>query len=83
MTEKDLEVAKKLDARIKELDNEIMVLFDVRGKKINPHKPFAIKKSRWGGAEETTIKLSNQDINLLQTIRVAEKLRLEEILKQM
>jgi hypothetical protein len=83
MTEKDLEVAKKLDARIKELDNEIMALFDAKGKKINPHKPFTIKKSRWSGVEETTITLSGQDITILQTIRVSEKLRLEELLKQM
>lgn len=81
MTEKDLEVAKKLDARIKELDNELMALFDVKGKKINPFKPFTIGKNRY--SEEVTITLSHQDITLLQTIRVSEKLRLEELLKQM
>lgn len=83
MTEKDLEVAKKLDARIKELDNEVMALFDAKGKKINPFKPFAIGKNRYGVEEGTTITLSGQDITLLQTIRVSEKLRLEEMLKQM
>lgn len=81
MTEKDLEVAKKLDARIKELDDEIMALFDAKGKKINPFKPIQIGKNRY--SKEMTITLSGQDITLLQTIRVAEKLRLEEMLKQM
>lgn len=83
MTEKDLEVAKKLDARIKELENEVMALFDAKGKKINPFKPFTIGKNRYGAEEGTTITLSGQDITILQTIRVSEKLRLEEMLKQM
>lgn len=84
MTEKDLKTAKSIEARINELDTEIMALFDAKDKKINPFKPFKIKGHiRSECLEEVEIKLTLHDIRVLQDIRYAEKTSLQKLLKEL
>lgn len=84
MTEKELKTAKSIEARINELDTEIMALFDAQDKKINPFKPFKIKGHiHLEYPEEVEIKLTLHDIRVLQDIRSAEKTSLQKLLEEL
>lgn len=84
MTEQELKIAKSIEAKINELDTEIMALFDAKDKKINPFKPFKIIGCiRSEYPEEVEIKLTLCDIRALQDIRSAEKTFLQKLLKEL
>lgn len=78
MTEKELKMAKKLETRIKELDTEIMALFDAKGLKINPFKPFKIYNY-----SSKEIELTHLDIRVLQDVRSQEKQYLQKLLDEL
>lgn len=83
MTDDKLNLAKALETRIKELDAEIMALFDAP-KKINPKKPFRCFGQIYGNYNsELYITLTRQDLNALQAIRSAERDHLNKLLKEL
>ncbi len=85
MTRSELDTYKKIDQRIKELEEEIYSLFEAQGKEINPVKRIIKAFSRTKAKDyphECQIKLSLEDIRLLQDARLRELNTLKEFIKE-
>lgn len=84
MTEQELLTANLIEERIKELDAQILALFDAEKKRINPFKSFIVCGKIYSNyVSEKEITLTRQDIVTLQEIRQAEKESLQKILEQL
>ena len=85
MTEKELQNANLIKERIEQLNEEIYALFDAKGKRIRPFKPFKVIGFIHSNdyVEEKEITLTLNDIKALQDIRSIEKQTLENILKRL
>ena len=85
MTEHELAEYQKIKDRIDELEEEIYALFDATGKKITPASHLISIISRTKKCEyehRCEIRLTPEDIRILQDVRQRELKALREIIEK-
>ena len=85
ITRKELNTYNQLQQRIDLLDEEIYALFEAQGKKINPIKRIIkafSRTKRKDYSHEVEIRLTLEDIRLLQDARLREVNFLKELIKE-